>query len=83
MCLASVSPSEFDCTPHHFSSIFTAPDTVGAYNIKVISQEKIMKGSAGSIHTNALTSSIQKLIDLAEFLKTLPPNNRPILSSSF
>ncbi|CAH3026507.1 unnamed protein product, partial [Porites evermanni] len=39
LCLASVSPSEFDCTPHHFSSIFTAPDTAGTYNIKM--EEKL------------------------------------------
>ena len=70
--MASVSPAHFDCTPHHFSSILLAPDTVGTYNIKVISQQKI-KGSASSIHHHVVlihSHQTDSKINRAAFLKT-------------
>ena len=84
LCLASVRPP-YDCTEHNFSRIFTAPDTVGTYNITVISQQK-MKGSANSSYSssrssNALISKNSK-INQAKCLKTLPPD-RSLPSSSF
>ena len=35
-CLASIGKSQLDCLEHHFSETYTAPNTVGTFNIKVI-----------------------------------------------
>ena len=72
LCLASVSPAHFDCTPHHFSNILLAPDKVGTYIITVISQQK-NKGSASSIHHHVVlihSHQTDSKINRAAFLKT-------------
>ncbi|KAJ7327768.1 hypothetical protein OS493_026647 [Desmophyllum pertusum] len=34
-CLASLRKSQLDCKEHHFSKIYTAPNTAGSYDIKM------------------------------------------------
>ena len=36
VCLASIGKAQLDCKQHHFTQKFTAPGTVGSYDIRVM-----------------------------------------------